>query len=655
MRKDRNRLWNFLFVLSIAGLALYYSYHEIVFYPPQSIHAWRQTDCASITLNYYQHGMRFFKPEIHNLITDGGKAGYAATSEIPLLYYATAWLYHVFGPHDFLIRLLNMLFFFTGLYFLYRLFLLVLEDIFWAWTLTLLVFTSPVLVYYANNYLTDIPAFSFAIIACYHFFRYQHNGKNRHICLSALFMFMAGSMKLTGLFALVAILLIFAMDQFRSGSLFHARPAVFKFGDRKVIPFLVILLPVAGWVIYAAVYNRQHLTTYFSTTIFPIWDFDIEGIRHIHRPLLYLSLLLIPVLLLYVILQFYVFANHDYYTVNMFILPVFILAASMQGMSRRVPRIAGSPVVKTVFLMFLLWNVHYAGERLGLRYTGWRNETAALLGFRDVRDHLPAMGIEPADTVVAITGRSQQALYFMNLKGWTDYFGEETWKGRSISLNRDSTGIQASIDKGAAFLFITGIEEFRDKPWLMPYSKHLAGRVGEILVFDLRSGIENFNVLEPAILWEISCDAEALSENGEYYLTSVDSVRLESGNTRTAEQARSGMYSARLGSGREFAMAVSIPGVEHGQYYEVSVWMMDPDDQCRIIASGPDPEVFYHTIQAGSQAAEQDWHEKVLPIPVPGEMDNKTMTVYLYHTGGDPVYCDDLVIRRYDHRPLRFD
>src|SRR3972149_5808757 len=111
MKKNYSSL---LFILALLCVSFFYNYHEIVFKRPQSVHKWRQSDCASIALNYYQNGMDFFHPETHNLTSDGGTTGKCQTSEIPILYYSVAILYTIFGYHDFIFRLVNTLLFFLG-------------------------------------------------------------------------------------------------------------------------------------------------------------------------------------------------------------------------------------------------------------------------------------------------------------------------------------------------------------------------------------------------------------------------------------------------------------------------------------------------------------------------------------------------------------
>ncbi len=124
-------------------VSILYEYPSIVMKRPQSVHHWRQSDCASIALNYYQTGMHFFKPQTHNLTSDKNKSGYNATSEIPIVYYFIAFLYKIFGYHESIYRLLNTLLFLTALFYLFRTLMLWLRSYFWSATITLFLFTSP--------------------------------------------------------------------------------------------------------------------------------------------------------------------------------------------------------------------------------------------------------------------------------------------------------------------------------------------------------------------------------------------------------------------------------------------------------------------------------------------------------------------------------
>jgi hypothetical protein len=169
---NKNSFAGIIFIVALILVAISYNYHEIVRYKPQSVHKWRQSDCASIALNYYQGGMHIFKPEVHNLTSKNGTSGLAYTSELPLYYYAVAVLYKLVGPNDSVYRLLNTLLFLLGLYYLHKLFLLVTKNVVWSILIPLLFFTSPVLVYYGNNFLTNSSDLAFTIAGWYYFVKY---------------------------------------------------------------------------------------------------------------------------------------------------------------------------------------------------------------------------------------------------------------------------------------------------------------------------------------------------------------------------------------------------------------------------------------------------------------------------------------------------
>ena len=84
-------------------LSFVFDYHKTTQLKPQSSHAWRQSDCASFALNYYNYNRFITHPRLHNRLEgDGYMVG-----EFTGLYYVSAQLYKVFGVHDFIPRFLN--------------------------------------------------------------------------------------------------------------------------------------------------------------------------------------------------------------------------------------------------------------------------------------------------------------------------------------------------------------------------------------------------------------------------------------------------------------------------------------------------------------------------------------------------------------------
>ncbi len=139
----KNRIiGNFIFIAVFIGLFFLYGLNETMFYPPQSLHIWRQTNSLSLTQNYYQYNLPFFQPEMHNQFCDQGYSGKAA-GEFPIIYYAVAQLWKVFGKHEWIFKLVHLLILFFGLFLLFQTLSRIIDNRFWAGFLSLLV--SPLL------------------------------------------------------------------------------------------------------------------------------------------------------------------------------------------------------------------------------------------------------------------------------------------------------------------------------------------------------------------------------------------------------------------------------------------------------------------------------------------------------------------------------
>ena len=79
---------------------------------------WRQTETASIARNFYYNGMNIFYPQV---LWGGATEGYIGETEFHLYPFVVALLYKVFGVHESLGRLVSILAFAGGAFFLYKL------------------------------------------------------------------------------------------------------------------------------------------------------------------------------------------------------------------------------------------------------------------------------------------------------------------------------------------------------------------------------------------------------------------------------------------------------------------------------------------------------------------------------------------------------
>ena len=672
-----------LFIALIIGVSFLYNYNEIIFKRPQSVHQWRQSDCASIALNYYQGRMNFFRPETHNLTSDSGTTGKCLTSEIPILYYSVAALYSVFGYHDYIYRIFNTLLFFLGLFYLSRLLYYLLKDTFWAVALMLLFFTSPVLVFYGNNYLTNSSALAFSIIGWYYFIRFFFERKSKWFYISMAVFLLAAAFKVTALFSLVAIAGIYLMEL--TGLLkLNENKSLFNKPLRFAIPIIAIFVIIVSWLVYANSYNKEHDCFYFSTTTFPIWTLSEAGIHRVidnvrnlwiyqyfhisvlsflvlcflfilfyfkknYKFLIFSILIIFAEAIVYVLLQFMTFADHDYYTIEMFILPILIVISTFDVLKRHFNKIFSSIIFKLVFSIFLIFNIYYASRKINERYNGWMNDYSRNSDIHTITPYLRQLGIEPADTVISIPDYSHATLYLMNQKGWTEYSDARFNRGERIYYNNDSAAIQHSINKGAKYLILNRIEELYTKTYLQTYCTNLIGRYNNVLVFNLRSKEKNFNINQRVIKKIYRCNAEMLSKDQQSFVSDNDStITFQNIETRSDEFAHSGKYSSKLSESQPYGMTIKINDLKFGESFSINAWRKTEDkSKGALIISAGTPNKYYNNEFIILDTVSNGWDNLHVDIFIRPELVDEELVIYLFNPDPKPVYFDDFEIIRY--------
>ena len=672
----------FLFIIILIIVSIYYNYHEIALKRPQSTHKWRQSDCASIALNYYQDGMNFLTPETHNLTSDGGTSGKCCASEIPILYYSVASLYKVFGYNEFIYRIFNTLLFFLGLFYLFKLMHYLLKDNFWAIALSILFFTSPLLVYYGNNYLSNSSSLAFSIIAWYYFIRFYFESKPKLFYTSMVVILLAGAFKVTGLFSLFAIggiylIELLGLKRFKEDRKLFTKPFLY------LLPIISIFLIIGLWLVYAHSYNQTHDCTYFSTTIFPIWELnsiEIDGVlsnikkvwldEYFHKSvilfiimcflfiiaffrkntdlLIYGVLFILAEVIFYILLQFWTFADHDYYVIDVYILPILIVISAFVILKKHSNKLFNAKIFKIAFAIFLLFNINYAHQKINNRYDGWMNDFPERKDIYSISPYLRQIGISPNDTIISIPDGSHVSLYLMNQKGWTEYTDARFNKGTPIRYNRDSVGIQESIDNGARYLIVNGIKELYIKPYLQSYCTNLIGTYNNVLVFNLKSNLNNYNLKKRTVHKVYKCSAEHISYDNQFFYGQPDSTLFQNGATRSNEFAHRGNYSSKLNANSPYGMTIKFNDLENGESLRISVWRkINNISQGGIIASNS-PFQYYNNNYKVIQKDSNGWERIEMEVFIESEMENQELGVYLHNPDEDYGYFDDLEIIKYE-------
>lgn len=496
---------NIYFVVVFILLFFYYGLNETLFYPPQSVHIWRQTNSLSLAQNYYQNNYPLLKSEMHNQFPDDGHSG-KSVGEFPIIYYVVAQLWKLFGKHEWIFKFLQVSLLFLGLFSLFHVGRRLLGNTFWAGFISLLIFTSPMVIYYGPNFLPDVPALSFVFISWFFISKFFDTKRLIYLWGAALFFCLSMLLKITcGTFFValggwVAYEIIFQDEDKR----------IFNFRFRHILPFLVAIIPVVAWYWYAGYYNHIHKGHFSVHGIWPIWGASKEQLNRIIdsldqiyfkefflpftqyltlgiwiylvirikklKPVFRFFILVLAVgFLLQVLLWFQVLDAHDYYMINLLVVFVSVWGVFLYQIRQ------GKPVVQYIAyglaIIFFTYNVITCKHRAEGRYIGWMNSPYEnnYKALRSMEPLFDELGVGMDDKVISIPDPSiNGTLYYMNRKGYTDF-------GSDFS---NADGFYKRIEDGAKYLIVNDTSVL-SKEYLAPFIQNEIGRYGNIRIFNI--------------------------------------------------------------------------------------------------------------------------------------------------------------------------
>lgn len=474
-------------------MCLIYNYQTSFFEPPQSLHIWRQTNSLSITQMYYQYNLPLLQPEIHNQLADAGTTG-KAVGEFPFLYYFMAKVWQVIGKSEWSFRVFQLLILFGGLLALFRILIPFTGNSLRAGFVSLLLFTSPMLLFYGPNFIPDGPALAFTFIAWFFLYKFTVSRQYYLLWISALLIFMSLSLKIISGTSFVAIGIWIVIE-----SLFIKKEnQIFKFQVKHFVPFLITMVAVILWYIYAALYSAQHGIQFSIHDVLPIWRADKEqlvlivnnikliflkeyfspqlqalsitlyiyllfNIRKIHAFYAFLLIALPLGMLMIVVLWFQVLEGHDYYLISQ--MQVMAVVWAIFFIQIKKTSFGQKPYIYIAMIIGLAVLVHDGYFRQSVRFEGWMNKSykSNFEALTEIEPYFEQWGIKPADRVISIPDKSLTAsLYYMNRKGNTN-FGIDLTKSESFKY---------CIERGAKYLILndtsllkdTVIRQFISKP-----------------------------------------------------------------------------------------------------------------------------------------------------------------------------------------------
>ena len=493
------------FVVVFVLLFFFYGLHKRIDEPPQSIHTWRQTNCTSLTLNYYQYNLPLLEPEMHNQFGNGGTSG-KAVGEFPIIYYFVAQLWKIFGKHEWIFRLVQVIILFLGLFSLFHLLRKILKKQYLAGFAALLVFTSPMVIFYGPNFMPDVPALAFVFIAWYFVVRFLENRRNINLWISALFFCLSMLLKITSGLSFIALggWILFEL-------LFQKKEErIFNFNWKNFLPFMLIIFPVILWYEYADYYNtvnrgfisyhgiwpiwnvkkeqfsriidavdkiffKEYFLPYTQYLTFAVWVYLVISIKKL-KPVFRYFIIVLPIgLLVQLILWFAVLNEHDYYLINL--LAVFVTVWTVFLLQVTKLKARSKYLVYGILGIFFIWNTFTCREQAKVRYIGWMNKLydENYKALTSIEPSFEKWGIKKDDKVISIPDPSiNGTLYYMNRKGFTEF-------GSDLS---NADGFYQRIEDGAKYLIVNDTS-ILSKDYLAPFIQDEIGRYKDIRVFNI--------------------------------------------------------------------------------------------------------------------------------------------------------------------------
>jgi len=138
-----------------------------LFSPILDLYSSRQEQCAMIARNFFRHGYNIFHPEVDWF----GPFNSSWRLEFPLVSYLAALLYSIFGIHEFLGRIVNIVFSLGSIYLIFQL----TKNLFNKKTAIYAGFlfaVSPLGVYFGRTFIPNTIAIFFSIASLYYFYQW---------------------------------------------------------------------------------------------------------------------------------------------------------------------------------------------------------------------------------------------------------------------------------------------------------------------------------------------------------------------------------------------------------------------------------------------------------------------------------------------------
>ena len=434
--------------------------------PILEVAMWRQCDTASIARNFYYNGMNIFYPQV---MQGGATEGYIGGTEFQIYPFTVAILYHIFGVHEYLGRLVSILAFCGGAFFLYRLSGKYVDKT--TSLIALLFYTfNPYIFFYSRSFQPDSSMLFFSIAMLYFFSEWIDREKWWRFVLMTLFAALAFLTKFPTV-CLGLPLLYLCLRKYKINFiiqwklwLFAALSLIVTFLWYKYSYYLATLngfyferfqLPVFSTYLDPFFYKRVFLTEVFEKVLIYVGSvFLVLGIILTIRKkeLRFIHYWLLAIIVFFFIGAYKVVA-HTYYTIPI-VAPASILIGYAISNSLRLIaayRMTGAKrvVLVALYIILIVSLPIVSYHKIMSRYNAKRMaKDYPIYEVGKVVDEITSRN----DLIIGCLWGGPQILYYSNRRGWTmGTYGcsiESIEELRKKGANYFVTTAQDEIDSG---------------------------------------------------------------------------------------------------------------------------------------------------------------------------------------------------------------
>ncbi|HNK89874.1 MAG TPA: hypothetical protein PKN63_04890 [Chitinophagales bacterium] len=443
------KYYTFFFAI-VFILFAFYNIPQIINFPAQGAHLWRQADGLAMVWNYKLFNLPFLQTETFNLLSTEGKG----IAEFPIFYFFAAQ----FVNPEKALRILHFVVLVLGFFAVYRLAYFYLRNNFYTVAVLLLFASSPLIIFYGINFIIDVPALCFSLFA-WSVWLVDNNKKYSTLLSLSLFSFAA---LLKAVHVLNFIVLFYL--------LYKEKQINFK----NIVLFSIAICIPTIWYFYAKWYNHNYHNDYLFLSIQPIFMMSFYDIglaiwriivswsaTYFWRPT---SVILIVVLSYYLlkkeknelsIMIVYTFVldvifallflekliEHEYYYPIFYINIVFVLIGFLYFLQKQHKQ----NYINIALLIFIGINLFYCKNNTAEKQTVQRIDSKLISV--DFQNFLNKNQCTQKKTVFCYDDFSvNQSLYAIKRKGITQY--NENWKEFILKNKIDFVLVsEQSIDK----------------------------------------------------------------------------------------------------------------------------------------------------------------------------------------------------------------